>query len=97
MPEDDPHAQHERQKLLQRIVAQVHEDHAGGDVDAAREALSRTIAEEGFPEQPAKWVDDTAAEISQGRHVVVDRELGVGGGSERSTEQADDQIDEETS
>lgn len=94
MPEDAPQEQHERQQLLERIVAQVHADHAGGDVDDVRAALSGGIAERGFPEQPAKWVDDTAAEISQGRHVVVDRELGIDSSPEETREQSEKKTEE---
>ncbi len=94
MPEDAPQDQHERQQLLQRIVAQVTADHSGGDVDRVRDALSGTIAEQGFPEQPAKWVDDTAAEISQGRHVVVDRELGIDNELEETQRESEQQTEE---
>ncbi|MGQ7297285.1 hypothetical protein [Quadrisphaera sp. KR29] len=96
MPEPAPEAQHDRQRLLQEIVAGVHADHAGGDLDVVREALTRRIAERGFPEQPAKWVDDTAAEVSQGRHVVVDRELGVDSPLEETTDSAEQKTREES-
>lgn len=96
MPEPAPQAQHERQKLLQEIVSEVHADHAGGDLDVVREALARRIEERGFPEQPQKWVDDTAAEVSQGRHVVVDRELGVDAPLEETTGNAEQKSREES-
>ncbi len=94
MPEDAPQDQHERQQLLQRITAQVTADHSGADVDVVRDALSGAIAEHGFPEQPKKWVDDTASEISQGRHVVVDRELGIDNELEETQQESDQQIEE---
>lgn len=94
MPEDAPQDQHERQQLLQRITAQVTADHSGADVDVVRDALSGAIAEHGFPEQPQKWVDDTAGEISQGRHVVVDRELGIDNELEETQQESEQQIEE---
>lgn len=96
MPEPAPQAQHDRQRLLQEIVSEVHAAHAGGDVDVVREALTRGLADRGFPEQPAKWVDDTAAEMSQGRHVVVDRELGVDTHLEETTGNAEQKTREES-
>jgi hypothetical protein len=94
MPEDAPQEQHERQQLLQRITAQVIADHSGDDVDVVRDALAGSIAEHGFPEQPQKWVDDTAAEISQGRHVVVDRELGIDNELEETQQESEQQTEE---
>ncbi|PWJ52703.1 hypothetical protein SAMN06264364_11874 [Quadrisphaera granulorum] len=96
MPEPAPEAQHDRQVLLQHIVSEVHAEHAGGDVDVVREALTRLIAERGFPEQPQKWVDDTAAELSQGRHVVVDRELGIDSPLEETSNTAENQSRQES-
>lgn len=96
MPEPAPEAQHDRQVLLQQIVSEVHAEHAGEDVDVVREALSGRIAERGFPEQPQKWVDDTAGEVSQGRHVVVDRELGVDAPLEETAGNAHEKTREES-
>ena len=77
MPEQDPSVQHSRQALLQQITRDVLDAHSGDDVDTVRDDLVRRLAEAGFPEQPEKWVNDTAAEIADSRHVVVDRRLGI--------------------
>jgi hypothetical protein len=68
----------ERQAFIQSLVAEVSEEHTGGDLAAAEAALSSKIQASGLPEQPQKWVTDTASEIVEGRHVVVDRHLRIG-------------------
>lgn len=82
----------ERQAFLQSLVAEVAEEHGGGEVDAAEEALREKIAASGLPEQPVKWVRDTASEIAEGRHVVVDRHLKIGNapGEKRVPDEARD-------
>ena len=44
--------------------------------------------------EPGDHVDDTAAEISQGRHVVVDRELGIDNELEETQQESQQQIEE---
>jgi hypothetical protein len=79
MPEElDPTAQHARQSLLQDIVRQVHDAHAGEDLETVLSALQGGLEEAGFPPQPEMWLEGTASEIAEGRHVVVDRHLAEG-------------------
>ena len=73
----------ERQAYIQSLVAQVVEEHSGDDLDTTFGALSGLLERSGLPPQPEKWVRDTAAEITEGRHVVVDRHLAVGSGDHR--------------
>ncbi len=82
----------ERQAFIQSMVAEVTERFSGEHLDVVIEALSQRIAASGLPEQPIKWVTDTAAEITEGRHVVVDRHLGIrpGGDTDRVPEEARD-------
>jgi hypothetical protein len=73
-PKDpEPGVQHEAQVTIQEIVDQLASTHAGEDPDVVRAALARSIADAGLPEQPEKWVRDTATEVSAGRQVVIDR------------------------
>lgn len=69
------------QHKLQQIVLSVARTHSGEPVDDVREVLAMAIAAAGIPEQPQKWVADTASEITSGRLVVLntdeDRRLGV--------------------
>lgn len=74
--ERDPDVQHAQQALLQRVVAAVTTAHAGGDKVVITEALERGLAEAGFSPQPESWLEATASEIAENRHVVVDRTLG---------------------
>ena len=72
--DEDPAGQQSIQARIQQIVSQVAQD-VGGNDDArvARERIEAGLAAAGIPEQPEKWVGDTAAEIAAGRGVVVDR------------------------
>jgi len=73
-PKDpDPLVQHEAQVTIQDIVDRLAATHRGEDPDVARDALAQAIADAGLPEQPEKWVRDTATEVVAGRQVVIDR------------------------
>ena len=73
-PKDpDPIVQHEAQVTIQDIVDRLAATHRGEDPDATRAALAQAIADAGLPEQPEKWVRDTATEVAAGRQVVIDR------------------------
>jgi predicted subunit of tRNA(5-methylaminomethyl-2-thiouridylate) methyltransferase len=73
-PKDpDPIMQHEAQVSIQEIVDRLAVTHRGEDPDVTRAALAQAIADAGLPEQPEKWVRDTATEVSAGRQIVVDR------------------------
>ena len=65
--------QHEAQVTIQEIVDRLASTHRGEDPDVVRAALAQAIADAGLPEQPEKWVRDTATEIAAGRQVVIDR------------------------
>jgi ABC-type glutathione transport system ATPase component len=69
----DPGAQHEAQVTIQEIIDRLATTHRGEDPDAIRAALAQAIADAGLPEQPEKFVRDTAAELSAGRQVIIDR------------------------
>ena len=73
MTDLDPKVQQQAQGTIQGIVERLSAERAGGDLDAVRAELAQALAEAGLPEQPQKWVSDTAAEIVAGRTVVVDR------------------------
>jgi hypothetical protein len=73
MTDLNPHVQQQAQVTIQEIVDRLSATHRGEDPDATRAALSRAIQDAGLPEQPEKWVGDTANEISAGRALVVDR------------------------
>ncbi len=73
MTDLNPGAQQQAQVTIQQIVDQLVTTHRGGDPDATRQALSQAIQDAGLPEQPEKWVKDTADEISAGRTIVIDR------------------------
>ena len=73
-PKDpDPIVQHEAQVTIQEIVDRLAATHRGEHPDVARAALAQAIADADLPEQPEKWVRDTAAEVVAGRQVVIDR------------------------
>ena len=73
-PQDpDPIVQHEAQVTIQDIVDRLAATGRGEDPDAIRAALAQAIADAGLPEQPEKWVRDTATEVVAGRQVVIDR------------------------
>ncbi len=72
-PDADPLVQHEAQVTIQDIVDGLAATHRGEDPDVARAALAQAIADAGLPEQPEKWVRDTATEVVAGRQVVIDR------------------------
>ena len=82
----------DRQEFIQRLVTTVRAEHYGDDLDVVEAALSRAIEVSGLPEQPHMWIGATAAEISSGRHVVVDRHLAVasGEGADEIPVEADD-------
>ena len=69
----DPLVQHEAQVTIQDIVDRLAATHRGEDPEVTRAALEQAIADAGLPEQPVKWVSDTADEVSAGRTVVIDR------------------------
>jgi len=91
MSEQDPGVQHQRQSLLQDVVRAVVEAHSGDDADVVRAALHRGMDEAGIPEQPPVWTESTVDEIAEGRHVVVDRRLGVTHGQDDGE---DDHLDD---
>ena len=73
-PQDhDPIVQHEAQVTIQEIVDRLAATQRGEDPDAIRAALAQAIADAGLPEQPEKWVRDTATEVVAGRQVIIDR------------------------
>ena len=73
-PKDpDPIVQHEAQVTIQEIVDRLAATDRGEDPDVIRAALAQAIADAGLPEQPEKWVRDTATEVVAGRQVVIDR------------------------
>jgi hypothetical protein len=71
----NPREQQQAQETIQQIVDEVTNEHSGQDPELVRAALAERIAAAGLPEQPEKWVADTAAEIAGGRRLVVDRAL----------------------
>lgn len=81
----------DRQAFIQQLVTRVREDHYGEELSVIEAALGQAIAASGLPEQPHKWVGDTAAEIASGRHVVVDHHLArAGEGADEIPAEADD-------
>jgi predicted subunit of tRNA(5-methylaminomethyl-2-thiouridylate) methyltransferase len=73
-PKDpDPGVQHAAQVTIQEIVDRLATTHRGEDPEVTRAALAQAIADAGLPEQPEKWVSDTATEVAAGRQVVIDR------------------------
>jgi predicted subunit of tRNA(5-methylaminomethyl-2-thiouridylate) methyltransferase len=73
-PKDpEPGVQHEAQVTIQEIVDQLAATHRGEDPEVTRAALEQAIADAGLPEQPEKFVRDTAAEVVAGRRLVIDR------------------------
>ena len=73
-PKDpEPGVQHEAQVTIQEIIDRLAVTHRGEDPDVARAALEQAIADAGLPEQPEKFVRDTAAEVVAGRQLVIDR------------------------
>ena len=75
MTDLNPKMQDEAQKTLQEIADRMLPEYAGAEVEDSRQALVRAIAAAGLPEQPQKWVTDTAAEISAGRRAIIDRTI----------------------
>ena len=73
MTDLNPKVQQQAQGTIQGIVERMSAENAGDDVEQVRAELARAIAAAGLPEQPEKWVTDTAAEIVAGRPVIVDR------------------------
>jgi hypothetical protein len=81
----DPQAQHRAQQTIQQVVDEVANEHSGSDPELVRRALAERLATAGLPEQPGKWVADTADEIAGGRRLVVDRSLRNDGDPGRET------------
>ena len=74
--DDEPYAQQDAQAHIQRIVETITAELGGqNDARAARLRLEDAIEAAGIPEQPEKWVADTAGEIAAGRVVVIDRRI----------------------
>ena len=73
MTDLNPHVQQQAQAAIQEIVEGLSQTHRGEDPDAVHAALTRAMADAGIPEQPEKWMKDTADEIASGRTLVVDR------------------------
>jgi hypothetical protein len=71
----NPRVQQQAQETIQQIADEVANEHSGQDPELVRTALAERIAAAGLPEQPEKWVADTADEIAGGRRLVVDRAL----------------------
>ena len=71
----NPRVQQQAQETIQQVVNEVAAEHAGRDPELVRTALAERLAAAGLPEQPQKWVSDTANEIAAGRRLVVDRAL----------------------
>jgi hypothetical protein len=71
----NPRVQQQAQETIQQIADEVANEHSGQDPELVRAALAERLAAAGIPEQPEKWVADTADEIAGGRRVVVDRAL----------------------
>ncbi|HEX5534391.1 MAG TPA: hypothetical protein VFX33_11675 [Actinomycetales bacterium] len=61
------------QHALQTAILAVGERYSGSSVAEVEQALLTAIEEAGIPEQPHKWVHDTAAEIAGGRLVVMNQ------------------------
>lgn len=81
--------QQDIQARLQEAVDAVANTQDGAGMQQAQEALSATIAAAGLPEQPEKWLRDTAGELAAGRQVVVDRRLDRSPDTDRVPEHAD--------
>jgi hypothetical protein len=75
MTDLEPGVQAEAQQRIQQVVDEVAAHNTGGDVEEVRLSLARALEEAGLPEQPEKWVSDTAGEIAAGRRLVVDRTI----------------------
>jgi hypothetical protein len=73
MTDLNPHVQQQAQVTIQEIVDRLSVSHRGEDPDATRAALTQALLDADLPEQPEKWVKDTADEISAGRTIVIDR------------------------
>jgi hypothetical protein len=71
MAEEDPEQVAAVQHKLQQIVVSVARTHSRAPVDDVRHVLVTAIGAAGIPEQPHKWIDDTANEIAEGRLVVL--------------------------
>ena len=74
--DDEPYVQQDTQARIQKIVEGIAAEVGGqNDARAARLRLEDAIRAAGIPEQPEKWVSDTAGEIAAGRVVVIDRRI----------------------
>ncbi len=71
MAEEHPEQVAAVQHRLQQIVVSVARTHSRAPVDDVRHVLVTAIAAAGIPDQPRKWVEDTANEIAAGRLVVL--------------------------
>ena len=62
---------HDAQDRIQGVILHLVDTHGGGDQATIRDELDRQLRDVGIGEQPAKWLSDTATEISHGRTVVT--------------------------
>ena len=81
MAEEHPESVASLQHKLQQIIVSVARTHSRAPVHDVEDVLTRAIHGAGIPEQPHKWVSDTAREIADGRLVVMnpreDEQLGL--------------------
>ena len=73
MTDLNPQVQQDTQAAIQEVVDRLAVTHRGAEPDDTRAALDQAFAAAGIPEQPEKWMRDTAAEIVAGRALIVDR------------------------
>jgi hypothetical protein len=71
----NPRVQQQAQETIQQIADEVARERSGQDPERVQAALAERIAAAGLPEQPEKWVADTADAIADGRRLVIDRTL----------------------
>jgi hypothetical protein len=73
MTDLNPQVQHDTQAAIQEIVDRLSTTHRGADPEDTRATLVQAFDDAGIPQQPEKWMRDTADEITAGRTLVVDR------------------------
>ncbi|GAB2679360.1 hypothetical protein [Thalassiella azotivora] len=71
MAEEHPEQVADVQHRLQQIVVSVARTHSKAPVDDVEQTLRMAMDGAAIPEQPEKWVRDTAIEIASGRIVVM--------------------------